>query len=142
MFHFAQCIWRNVNIFGFKTKYSKDDAFKLFVKKLIALALVPLDLEAVTISKSSLPANGVTAAKKIIAYFQNTWINGNFPIDLWNHCLSTDPRTNNHVEGFHSKFNKYIKTPHPHIYKLINVFKREKVTSNVHYNSTLASSGP
>jgi hypothetical protein len=125
MFHYGQCIWKNVNLNGFKTKYSKDESFKMFVKKLIALAVVPIEyvIEACNLIKDKLPSNGLTAARKIFAYFQRTWLNGNFPIDLWNHSSTTGPRTNNHVEGFHNKFNKYIKSPHPHLYKLINVFK-------------------
>ncbi len=55
--------------------------------------------------------------------------------------MTVGPRTNNHVEGFHSKLNKYLKAPHPHIFKLINVYKRYEVTSNVHYLSILSSSG-
>jgi hypothetical protein len=30
--------WQNVNLNGFKTKYSKDESFKILVKKFIALA--------------------------------------------------------------------------------------------------------
>ena len=56
MFHYAQCIWRNVNTFDFKTNYLKDEAFILKTRR-----------------------------------------------------LSTGPRTINHVEGFHSKFNKYTR---------------------------------
>ena len=37
--------------------------------------------------------------------------------------LTEGPRTNNHVEGFHSKFNKELGAAHPHIYKLIAKFK-------------------
>ncbi len=59
-----------------------------------------------------------------------------------NHCSTVGPSLNNLVEGFHSKLNKYLKAPHPHIFKLINVFKRYEVTSNVHYLSILSSSGP
>ena len=44
--------------------------------------------------------------KKFREYVFNTWItNGSFPVSLWNHFENQGPRTNNHVEGFHSKIN-------------------------------------
>ena len=33
------------------------------------------------------------------------------------------PRTNNLVEGFHSKLNKEIGAPHPNIYKLVDILQ-------------------
>jgi hypothetical protein len=37
--------------------------------------------------------------------------------------VSTGPKTNNHVEGFHNRLSKKIPNVHPDIYSLINVFK-------------------
>lgn len=36
------------------------------------------------------------------------------------------PRTNNHVEGFHSALNKSVHTAHPNIYKFIDIMKGEQ----------------
>jgi hypothetical protein len=46
--------WQNVNLNGFKTKYSKDESFKMLVKKLIALA-VPIEyiIEACNLIKDT-----------------------------------------------------------------------------------------
>ncbi|CAF5119642.1 unnamed protein product, partial [Rotaria magnacalcarata] len=43
LFHFSQAIWRQVQNKGLATKYREDECFRLKVKKLIALAFVPLD---------------------------------------------------------------------------------------------------
>ena len=43
---------------------------------------------------------------------------------LWNHAHTIGPRTNNHVEGFHNRLNKWIKKPHPDTYQLISVFQK------------------
>ena len=53
----------------------------------------------------------------------STWLNGRFPIALWNHNVTIGPRINNFVEGFHSKLNKAIGSPHPNTFKLINLFQ-------------------
>ena len=139
LFHFGQCIWKTVSVCGFKKKYNKDEEFKLFVKKLIALALVPIDnvVTAFHLVEENLPTTSLIATDKIINYFQSTWLNGSYSLDLWNHSTTIGPRTNNHVEGFHLKFN--FKAPHPHIFKLINVFKRFESTYNVKYKAKSSS---
>ena len=106
LFHYGQCIWKNINLNGFKTKYSQDEVFKLYVKKLISLAIVPV---------SDVPeAFELINTTNIIGYFNRTWMcNENFLLQLWNHCQTVGPKTNNHVEGFHSKFNKYLQSKHP-----------------------------
>ena len=108
------------------------------------MAIVPeyYVLEALNLIRNSLPANGLTAAKKIIAYFERTWIKGSFEFYLWNHSSTIGPRTNNHVEGFHSKLNRAIKSPHPYIFKLKNIFKRFEATYNVKYISSVHSTWP
>jgi hypothetical protein len=42
-----------------------------------------------------------------------TWIGEDgepslFPIDLWNHYYTQGPKTNNNIEGYHAKLNRYI----------------------------------
>ncbi|CAF0718120.1 unnamed protein product [Brachionus calyciflorus] len=50
--------------------------------------------------------------------------NCDFDLVLWNHAHNIGPRTNNHVEGFHNRLNKWIKKPHPDTYQLISVFQK------------------
>ncbi|CAF1097435.1 unnamed protein product [Brachionus calyciflorus] len=67
--------------------------------------------------------NEKTSTDKMINYFDNTWMMGRYPRALWNHSNTIGPRTNNNVEGFHSKFNRSIGSSHPHIFKLIKLFQ-------------------
>ncbi len=53
------------------------------------------------------------------------WVEG-LPRVCWNHYNNDGPRTTNHVEGWHSKLNKLVGHPHPNIYRLLNVLKREQ----------------
>ena len=42
LFHFGQCIWRNIQSHGLQNKYQADKSFYLNIKKLIALSFVPI----------------------------------------------------------------------------------------------------
>ena len=86
-------------------------------------------------------------------YVFNTWItNVNFPIALWNHFNADGPRTNNHVEGFHSRINKYTRiinfytyyiyiyiyfhiksstSTHPNIWKFIEIIQDDEFKQNL-----------
>ena len=38
-----------------------------------------------------------------VDYFERTWFNGNFGLSKWNVHLLDGPRTNNNLEGWHSR---------------------------------------
>lgn len=38
-------------------------------------------------------------------YVQNTWLDGNFSINMWCHWNNAGPRTTNHAEGYHNRLN-------------------------------------
>ena len=54
-------------------------------------------------------------------YFRKTWMRGQFPLPMWNYFSYDGPRTNNRLEGWHSKLKKIAKKPHPNIFELIDV---------------------
>jgi hypothetical protein len=41
------------------------------------------------------------------------------------------PRTNNYVEGWHSRLKKVVGKPHPNIFELIKVMKKEEATTKM-----------
>ena len=60
----------------------------------------------------------------------STWLNGDFPPAMWNvHAATT--RTNNVVEGWHSRLNKAIGCCHPNVYKLVTVLKGEQALTEL-----------
>jgi len=71
-FHFGQCIWRNIQNLGFKKKYQEDKSFHLNVRKLVALAFVPVVdvIKAYEIIVDSFDDND----DKFLDYFEKTWI--------------------------------------------------------------------
>jgi hypothetical protein len=72
LFHFGQCIWRQVQSLGLKKKYQEDKPFNCKVRKLLALAFVPiLDV----IKAFELVADDFDDdAEDLLDYFEKTWI--------------------------------------------------------------------
>ena len=64
-------------------------------------------------------------------YFQNTWLDGNFPIRMWNVYSLEGPCTNNNTEGWHSKLRKLAGKAHPNIYEAVTLFKSEQAATEV-----------
>ncbi|CAF1108369.1 unnamed protein product, partial [Brachionus calyciflorus] len=46
-------------------------------------------------------------------YVINFWFEGSISYDTWNHSTTNGPRTNNHLEGFHAKVNRWLSKNHP-----------------------------
>ena len=63
---------------------------------------------------------------ELVAYFESTWISGQYRFRQWNYFDFQGPRTNNNVEGWHSRLKKVVGKPHPNLYEIIYVFKREE----------------
>lgn len=130
-FHFSQCIWNNVQSNGLKTKYCKNEKFKKWIKKLVGLSFCPENQIQNAFDQVSSDKPEVVACNKMIKYFHETWMIGQYPLSYWNHSKTVGPRTNNHIEGFHSKFNRIIGHSKPNIFKLISLFKRFESLASV-----------
>ena len=50
---------------------------------------------------------------------------------IWNYFDFQGPCTNNNVEGWHSRLKKVVGKPHPNLYEIIDVFKREEASTKV-----------
>jgi hypothetical protein len=55
-----------------------------------------------------------------------------FPIAVWNQYRPEGPRTNNHIEGYNSKLNRFIST-HPNIWLFIEKMKNEETLMKMNY---------
>ena len=49
---------------------------------------------------------------------------------MWNIYHAAN-RTNNRVEGWHSKLNRYVKKSHPNIYELLTELKKEQAATEL-----------
>ena len=105
---------------GLKSQYEVTDSptVRNWVRQLISFTMLPVFVIPIVWNWLKYPpatGNTVTDAKllEIAAYFEHTWIAGEFPPSLWSRYDNTRPRTTNHAEGFHSSLNTRFGLPHP-----------------------------
>ena len=111
---------------GFRSDYLNNHQFRVWCRRFGALALVPMNnfLEAWDIILDEIPIPVSQKLMSFLQYFVDTWFNGkngSSPI-LWNLYGSPDARTNNNVEGFHSRINRNLQA-HSDIYTVISYFQ-------------------
>ena len=71
---------------------------------------------------------------------ERTWLKL-IPLRLWNvHNAAT--RTNNKVEGWHSRLNRYAKKSHPNIFELITELKKEQATTELTISRACLGAAP
>ncbi|CAF1130826.1 unnamed protein product [Brachionus calyciflorus] len=70
-------------------------------------------------------------------FFINFLFVGSISYDTWNHSTTNGPRTNNHLEGFHAKVNRWLSKNHPSVYTLIKFLKELDSNVTIEYNSRL-----
>ena len=73
-------------------------------------------------------------------YFHQTWMRGSY--QLVNYYTYDGPRTNNRLEGWHSRLKRIVKKPHPNIYELIDVFRSEEAATNVTISQLTTGANP
>ncbi|CAF4231708.1 unnamed protein product [Rotaria magnacalcarata] len=139
LFHFGQCIWRHLQSLGLQKKYQEDKYFHWNVRKLLALAFVPV-VDVIKAFEFIADAFNDDDDEDFIDYFEKTWIGEPkkrgagrktplFTIDLWNvydRVSANLPRSNNSIEGWHNAFAKRVSIAHPTITKLTDKIRREQ----------------
>ncbi|KAL8568606.1 hypothetical protein ACOMHN_006270 [Nucella lapillus] len=126
-FHYSQAIWRRVQQLGLQAVYQEDDRVKTFIRKLMAIAFLPVIAvrPAVTTLGDEPYLVDVPQLQLLLLYYTDTWLNGSFPQSMWN-VSDASIRTNNSVESWHSKLNSLIGRTHPNIHTLVSVLRKEQ----------------
>ena len=78
-------------------------------------------------------APAIDKMDEFVAYFEETWLVGNFAPRIWN-VFSSDassPRTNNHLEGWHNKLKRIARNARPNVFELVEIFKQEQSDTEV-----------
>ncbi|RNA07258.1 hypothetical protein BpHYR1_013612, partial [Brachionus plicatilis] len=137
-FHFNQAIIRYLfNKCNKQALYYNDYNFKQWIRKFSALALVPLNdvKTGWNIILSTVPVILDSDILKFIKYFVNTWLQGKYGFS-WNHFDNNGPRTNNHLEGYHSKLSSIPSSKSNNVLTFINMIKKSasQVHSEFHAN--------
>ena len=87
-------------------------------------------------------APSLPRVQEFITYHKETWLVGNYPLPLWNVFESGSVRTNNHVEGWHSRLKKVVGKAHPNIFEIVEVFKKESASTEVSLAQLSAGAAP
>ena len=126
-FHFCQAIWKNVQHNGLQGLFNSEPIISNVVRKLQALSFLPVISirPAFEQLKNSPGLDAFPATDALFNYFENTWLKGNYPVKMW--CVHNETiRTNNRIEGWHSRMNKGLRHHHPNIYILTSYLRREQ----------------
>ena len=127
-FHFAQALSRKISILGLQPAYRQNQDVSKFVRQTVALAFVPRRFVHLAWQAIKVTAPAIDKMDEFVAYFEETWLVGNFALQVWN-VFSTDsssPRTNNHLKGWHNKLKRIARKAHPNVFELVEIFKQEQ----------------
>ena len=131
LFHFNQCIYKKVLNFGLVDAYRNDDRVTLFVRRIMALPFLPILLLRMNfdlhLQRNQRLIRRYPALTRLINYVQQTWLNGPYPLALWNVYNRPLPlRTTNTCEGWHHRWNGRVAKIHPNIWIFVTCLKREE----------------
>ena len=118
--------------------YLSSFEFKYWIRRFGALALIPIVnlKDAWKIITNTLPIPMTNNLAKFITYFIDVWIIGkkgsHFSPEVWNCHECIEHRTNNKLEGYHSKLQKDINSK-PDIYTIIRYLKKIDSDENNNY---------
>ena len=131
-FHHTQAIWRNVQRKGLQKDYEEDQFVRRSARSLMALAFLPTDqiMGIFTTLQQQPVVEGNNQLQALYQYYHDTWLTGPFPLELWN-VHQTSTRTNNMVEGWHSRLNRYVRRLHPNLHQLVKELQKEQAMTQV-----------
>ena len=61
-----------------------------------------------------------------------------FAFHQWNYFNYDGSSTSNNVEGWHSRLKKVVGKPHPNVYELVDIIRREEANTDDGCGSTAA----
>ncbi|KRX34536.1 hypothetical protein T05_16509, partial [Trichinella murrelli] len=121
-FHFCQAVVQQVGRLGLRNDYINNQEIRKKVKMLMALAFLPVHLVPAGFEIINVWTSGQLEA--LFQYFQQEWLPAT-KIKLWNvHGVSV--RTNNHLEGWHSRMNKRARKHHLGFYQFLQLILDEQ----------------
>lgn len=94
--------------------YRNNDGVQRLVRRAASLPLAPIN------AVEDVWFNTLEDAEEINDYVTESGLKDE---QFLNHFDNTGPRTNNILEGWHSKINKQLNAAHPNIYRLISLLQ-------------------
>src|SRR5699024_250245 len=124
LFHFRQAIYRKVQKFGLTADYGQSGQIRKRIQQIMALAMLPVGDIGPTyeVIKAKSPTD--ERLDKFFRSVERTFLasGARFPTSTWSQHGRLGPRSNNHVEGFHSTLKKRLG-PHSNIWRFLEGLK-------------------
>lgn len=148
LFHFTQSVWRQAVLRGLKSQYLEENSqVRVIIQKLLGLPFIPVAdvLEVFDNIVNEIP-DDIVALVNLTEYIERTYIRGRpargrrpatfarFPPNIWSvysMCLNGQYRSNNAVEGWHSRFQRLIVTHHSGIWKFLEHIRKDQRENEV-----------
>lgn len=126
-FHFSQAIHRNLQQFGLQREYNKKEELYSVVRMVFALALLPTSHIATGYAyiKAKADSLSLPSTDRLFQYFERYWLGQSYwgPSD-WS-MFGMPTRTNNDLEGWHTKLNRSLPYHKPNLYLIITLLDKE-----------------
>lgn len=133
-FHWATAVWDHVSNLGLKVLFNENEIVRDFIRQLLALPFLPReDIEDIFDSFVN-PLPEIEAIDTLLDYIERTYIRGRrgparFPPDIWvvNDLVHEGiQRTNNVVEGWHSRFQYSLNVHHASFWKFVEFLQKDQ----------------
>lgn len=122
-FHYCNSILRYVKMNGLTVQYRDNAIFRTYVRLIMALGFIELQsIQDVYFLIKNTSLFVLPQLHEFWVYFEREWLT---KFEVWN-VHNREFRTNNHLEGWHNKFNNKVGTRHPNIWRTINAFQMEE----------------
>ncbi|XP_046554261.1 uncharacterized protein LOC124263651 [Haliotis rubra] len=125
-FHFSQALWRKTQDLGLTVAYKEDPAVKRVHQEQLPLPYCHKDQVQDTwidAMDSSQPLTALRTSR--ITWSSHGWtMTPDSTVTLEPSHNTVGPRTNNNLEGFHSRMNRSLPHRHPNIFRFVEVIRR------------------
>ena len=115
---------------GLTIPYRTNGVVKMVIRKCFSMGFLPIDIVFQSFHASIASPVVVQIVAQLpslqiwFTYINDTYIDGNFPIDTQNvFDRGIDVRTNNYAESYYGKWNKTVGLKHPSLWTTIRKMK-------------------
>ena len=132
LFHYTQSLWRKSPGLGLQVTYNEGGELQECCRQLMALPFLRVEEIPNAFGWLIDIAQGLDPAMQgFTDYVDRQWVsNVHLPLAKWN-CHMVDVRTNNGVEGWHSRFSRKVAVAHPSTWILMECLQRENSRSEL-----------
>ncbi|XP_038071007.1 uncharacterized protein LOC119739937 [Patiria miniata] len=129
-FHWKQAVWRKIQVLGLQTAYKQSKDVHQLLKELMTLPCLPAEIIETVFQSLRERAEG-PLLQQVFKYVHDTWITSDvWTPSSWSTFLSSI-RTNNDVEGWHSRLNWKTGRANLTLYELISALHREALSVGI-----------